>query len=95
MSIDSEYVAAYDISDDRERTRVEKTLKGFGFRIQKSVFECRMKKGDREQLLAKLDRLNIKTGFVKLYRLDPQSKQIDVGELRPEKVDADAAYVVA
>jgi CRISPR-associated protein Cas2 len=95
MSVDCEYVAAYDISNDHERRKVEKILKGFGFRIQKSVFECRMKKGDQEQLLAKLDKLGIKTGFVKLYRLDPQSKQIEVGAEQPEKVDAEAAFVVS
>lgn len=34
------YLVCYDISDDRMRYRVVKTLKGVGTRIQKSVFEC-------------------------------------------------------
>ncbi len=34
------YIVCYDISDDRARYRVVKALKGFGVRIQKSVFEC-------------------------------------------------------
>ncbi|RLC91992.1 MAG: CRISPR-associated endonuclease Cas2 [Chloroflexi bacterium] len=33
-------VVCYDIPDDRRRTRVGKTLEGFGYRVQKSVFEC-------------------------------------------------------
>ena len=34
------YVVAFDISDDKKRYRCVKALKGFGVRVQKSVFEC-------------------------------------------------------
>ena len=34
------YVVAFDISDDRKCYRCLKALKGFGVRVQKSVFEC-------------------------------------------------------
>ncbi len=34
------YVVAFDISDDRIRYRAVKILKAFGYRVQKSVFEC-------------------------------------------------------
>lgn len=33
-------VVAYDIPDDKRRTRVMKILEGYGYRVQKSVFEC-------------------------------------------------------
>ena len=33
------YVACFDISDDRQRTRVGKVLLRHGDRVQKSVFE--------------------------------------------------------
>ncbi|MFY9556705.1 MAG: CRISPR-associated endonuclease Cas2 [Blastocatellia bacterium] len=33
-------VVAYDISDDKTRTRLHKTLRRFGERVQFSVFEC-------------------------------------------------------
>ncbi len=36
------YVVAYDVSDDRRRTRVAQALEGFGVRVQESVFECRL-----------------------------------------------------
>ncbi len=36
------YVAAYDVSCDRRRTRVATVLLGFGVRIQYSVFEVRL-----------------------------------------------------
>lgn len=38
----SDYAVVYDISCDKERARVDRTLKDFGFRVQKSVFECRI-----------------------------------------------------
>ena len=34
------YIICYDVSDNRDRYRVVKILKGFGRRVQKSVFEC-------------------------------------------------------
>ncbi len=34
------YLVCFDISDDRVRYRAVKVLKGFGTRVQKSVFEC-------------------------------------------------------
>lgn len=34
----SQYIASYDISEDRNRRRVARILQGYGFRIQKSVF---------------------------------------------------------
>lgn len=34
------YLICFDVSDDRVRYRVVKALKGYGRRVQKSVFEC-------------------------------------------------------
>jgi CRISPR-associated protein Cas2 len=34
------YLVCFDISDDRIRYRAVKILKGYGVRVQKSVFEC-------------------------------------------------------
>lgn len=33
------YLVAYDIKDDKRRVKVFKLLKGYGFNIQKSIFE--------------------------------------------------------
>jgi len=33
-------VVCYDIPDNRRRSRVGKTLESYGYRVQKSVFEC-------------------------------------------------------
>ena len=34
------YVVAYDISDDKRRTKIHKILKGFGQWTEFSLFEC-------------------------------------------------------
>jgi len=34
------YLVCFDIADDHIRYRVVKVLKGYGVRVQKSVFEC-------------------------------------------------------
>ncbi len=36
------YVICYDIVEDRKRNRASETLKDYGIRVQKSVFECRL-----------------------------------------------------
>ena len=33
-------IVAYDIVENKRRTKIMKTLKGYGFHVQKSVFEC-------------------------------------------------------
>ena len=34
------FVVSFDIVDNRTRYRVVKTIKAYGYRVQKSVFEC-------------------------------------------------------
>ena len=36
------YLVCYDIADDYRRGMVNKTLRGFGDRIQYSIFECQL-----------------------------------------------------
>ena len=48
------YVIAYDIPDDRRRTKVHKLLSGFGAWTQYSLFECFLSKQELILLKAKL-----------------------------------------
>jgi CRISPR-associated protein Cas2 len=48
------YIVAYDIPDDRRRTKIYKVLTGFGTWTQYSLFECFLSKKDFIQLKAKL-----------------------------------------
>lgn len=47
-------VISYDISDDKRRTTVAKTLEDFGKRVQYSVFECRLLLTEFEKLKKRL-----------------------------------------
>jgi CRISPR-associated protein Cas2 len=47
-------VVSYDSPNDRRRTKVMKTLEGYGHRVQFSVFECELRPADLEKLKARL-----------------------------------------
>ena len=89
----ADYVVIYDISDNRERQRISKLLKGFGKRIQKSVFECRLNKTGKKKLIEQLKELDIKTGFIKIYRLEYSFKNPVIGKSEMEDMDSGAAFV--
>ena len=44
------YVITYDIPDDGRRNRLSKALKGFGTRVQYSVFEAHLNKTQYEEM---------------------------------------------
>jgi CRISPR-associated protein Cas2 len=50
-------VVSYDVTDDRRRTRVMKTLKNFGTRVQYSVFECELKPEVCKRMRAQIEKL--------------------------------------
>jgi len=91
----ADYIAAYDVTENKERERVAKVLEGFGFRVQRSVFELRLTRRQQEELLAKLLELNLKSGFISLYRWDSTAKRYDVGPV-PERPHDESlhAYVL-
>ena len=51
------YVIAYDIANNRRRTKVHKTLSGFGEWTQFSLFECHLSAKELLQLRERLDKL--------------------------------------
>ena len=64
------YVVAYDIPDDKRRTKIHKILKGFGQWTEFSLFECFLTKKELLQMRAKLDKyLNPRTDKVRIYLL--------------------------
>lgn len=63
-------VVSYDITDDRRRRKVMKTLEGFGERVQYSVFECRLEPLDIVRLHGRLKKLILeKEDDVRFYLL--------------------------
>jgi CRISPR-associated protein Cas2 len=63
----TEIIVAYDVSDDRTRTRVAHTLQAHGTRIQRSVFVVAM---DPASLAHLIDRL--------ITLIDPETDRLHV-----------------
>ncbi len=64
------YVVAYDIPDDKRRTKVHKILLGFGTWTQYSLFECFLNRKDLILLQAKLaEHLVAREDSVRFYPL--------------------------
>lgn len=63
-------VVAYDISDDKRRKKIAKTLEKYGLRCNESVFECLLTESNVLKLKQKLERLIFeKEDSVLLYYL--------------------------
>ena len=85
---------AFDVADNRRRYRVVRALRDYGDRVQKSVFECRLRPLERRTLLARLDRLiNPETDRLHVFDL-PESDVARISVLGVGDVTRDAAYVV-
>ena len=64
------YLVCYDIADNRRRYRLDKLLKGYGQRVQYSVFECELDVGRLAELkAAALKRIDGAEDRLHLYRL--------------------------
>ena len=90
----ADYTVVYDITSDAERRRVDRVLKGYGFRVQKSVFECRLDRKGKREMFQELQELKVESGFVKVYRLEYSSPGEVVGKRTTKDKDSDAAYII-
>jgi CRISPR-associated protein Cas2 len=50
-------VASYDIGDPRRLLKVAKTMKNYGERVLKSVFECNLAREKFEELKGRIDEI--------------------------------------
>lgn len=87
-----QWAIAYDISLDKERARVEKTLKGWGHRAQKSVYLVTTTRGGITTLQRELNAHKIKSGTILLLRLQSNVEPIAIGEPW-DYPDDGAAYI--
>jgi CRISPR-associated protein Cas2 len=63
-------VISYDIVDNRKRNKAADTLKDYGFRVQKSVFECRVDYKSLTELLGKIKKIiDRETDSILIYPL--------------------------
>lgn len=74
------YVVTYDISDDKRRTKVFKTLFDYGDHAQYSVFFCELNDRELVRLRAKLrEAINSNEDQVLLVDLGRASRPLDTG----------------
>ncbi|MBL7915063.1 MAG: CRISPR-associated endonuclease Cas2 [Bacteroidia bacterium] len=90
-----EHLVVYDITNDKERNATDKVISGYGFRIQKSVFQCRISKSQLRNLIKEIEKLNIQTGNIRIFKLDANAKKVTFGNPSDtfDKED-DHAYIV-
>ncbi|MGH9852050.1 MAG: CRISPR-associated endonuclease Cas2 [Blastocatellia bacterium] len=72
------FVIAYDISDDRRRTRLFKALKHYGTPVQESIFECHLTAGQFVRMRQEVERLiDPAVDQVRFYNLcDPCASRV-------------------
>lgn len=64
------YLISYDITDNKRRMEVAKTLEGFGSRVQYSVFECLLTQEQFDVLMSRLSTMiDQTTDSLRSYRL--------------------------
>lgn len=86
------YIVAYDITDDRERRRVNRILDGYGHGVQRSVYVCHISKAQARRMVADLKKLNLQSGFLLSWKLQDHVMPEQIGScpsdlsLRPERV---------
>lgn len=86
----------YDVADDRRRARVAMTLKDFGRRAQRSVFEADLSEARFERLVRRLRRLvKPEEDSVRIYRLCEACRAKVVALCGPPPYEQPQVLVVA
>lgn len=87
------WLVAYDITSDHERAKVDRLLKGWGFRLQKSLWSVATGRPGIKRLADALEALGIQTGQVLIFRLESDQAPIAIGKAF-ENPDGGIAYFV-
>ncbi len=90
------YLVCYDIVSDTRRNKVSKLLESYGFRVQKSVFECVLDEKQFESVSKYLTRLvNRREDQVRFYPMTAHNRcKVAVVGTQPELSIDDAAFIV-
>ena len=63
-------VVAYDIVDDERRNKVSDILSGYGERVNKSVFECFLRRKNIDEIKSRIvEEIDMKEDIVLYYHL--------------------------
>jgi CRISPR-associated protein Cas2 len=77
MSQEQLWVVAYDSPNNKRRRKVAKLLEGYGERLQRSVFECRLQPHQLQRLRQILGRLATPEDSIRLWRIPGHTAAIE------------------
>ena len=63
-------IVIYDIISNKRRTQLSKLLSAFGFRIQRSAFECLLTREKYKLLIERINRYAKAEDLIRIYRLN-------------------------
>jgi CRISPR-associated protein Cas2 len=90
------YLVCYDVVSDRRRNRVANLLKGYGLRVQKSVFECVLNESQYAMLNQKLKKcLKQEEDQVRFYPMSGHTREkVVILGMQPLREVDDVAFIV-
>lgn len=82
------WVAAYDIPDNRRRTKLHRLMQAYGLPVQRSVFECYLESAERADLTRKAKALlDPREDDLRLYAVCETCRRAaeTIGSMWPER----------
>ena len=79
------HIVSYDISDTSERNRLVRIVEQFGMRVERSVWLCDLGGGRKARFLARLRDIELKTGFIDIWRVSSDGERIGSGNPMPRR----------
>lgn len=73
-------VVIYDIISNKRRIFLKDLLNSYGYRIQRSAFECVLTKEKCASLLKKIETFAEKDDLIRIYKLNQNVKKVVYGE---------------
>lgn len=74
------FLVAFDISSDKARRKVNKHLKAYGYRVQKSVYEVDLTPADLDLLMNSLGKLIEKGDSIRIYAQTDSQNPLCIGD---------------
>ncbi|MDO4711159.1 MAG: CRISPR-associated endonuclease Cas2 [Peptostreptococcaceae bacterium] len=73
-------IVIYDIISNKRRTKLANLLLGFGYRIQKSAFECILTREKCQKLFQAIDDFALPEDLIRIYRLNQNVRSVVYGK---------------
>lgn len=78
-------IVIYDIISNKRRNKLSKILSGFGFRIQRSAFECILTREKCQKLFDIVEEFAEPDDLIRIYKLNQHVQSFIYGEQIPNE----------